>query len=42
MVESLKDSKRQSKAPALVSISRETRRIKLLPITKVCEFAGNY
>ncbi len=33
-VESLKDSKRESKAPALVPISRETRRMKLSSLNK--------
>jgi acyl carrier protein len=34
MVESLKDSKRENKAPALVPISRETRRMKLSSLNK--------
>jgi len=34
VVESLKDSKRESKAPALVPISRETRRMKLSSLNK--------
>jgi acyl carrier protein len=34
VVESLKDSKRESKAPALVPISRESRRMKLSSLDK--------
>ncbi len=34
VVESLKDSKAQSKAPALVPISREARRMKLSSLNK--------
>jgi len=34
VVESLKDSKRESKAPALVPISREARRMKLSSLNK--------
>ncbi len=34
VLESLKDSKRESKAPALVPISRETRRMKLSSLNK--------